>query len=427
MRRAVVLLTLLALSGCAEPPTEEERILRAVEEALAASAARDAPALWSALSETQRNRFAEIRGLAAGELPKGRDDWLDQAVGLLSEEDRVAARTQSDYEFFRNRLAPSGMPWSRGEGSPRVTVEGETARVRWPTEPVCWHLRRERGGWRVAMVLEGPFADMALVSHVGPGGREYLLPETTVWLSRKEQHEVPLPRVAGDAPLDESVAIRVRVALERDGSYVVKGERIGLEALRKKLGVYAERQRDLDHPWQPSVVPVALAVHRELTWGDVDRVLRLVAGGEIRACRAEFLTKEEGWTSRAIPVRLGARPPIRVKWPEPFVVIRVGVVPVTPGHLAALEEILDDGTPGTMVAQGVRVEIDARLGVEPALRLLMTVARCVPPETEMILCVAKEKLPAKLTIGDGFEIEPIDGGKPGESPVTLPLTMDPRD
>jgi hypothetical protein len=178
----------------------------------------------------------------------------------------------------------------------------------------------------------------------------------------------------------------------------------------------------MDDPIMPSVVHVLFAVHRDLGWGDLERALTVCADADIRIRPVEIETpRERHYAWRAIPVYLKARYPVRVRHNEPEIRVRLGRIDLTPGHLAALETLLANATDET-VALGIRVEIDPAANVEPALRLLMTVARRMPPE---ILLVPTAAVPAKLLVGD-VEVRPVPGAKPAESPVTLPLTLDLR-
>jgi hypothetical protein len=168
------------------------------------------------------------------------------------------------------------------------------------------------------------------------------------------------------------------------------------------------------------MVHVLLAVHRELTWGDLESALEVCADADVRIRSVEIETPRSGKAPRrAIPVHLRARYPVRVKHPVPLIEIRMGKMDLTPGHRAALEDMLLEGAWG-QVETGILVEIDPAAGVEPALRLLMSIAQADPPE---ILCYAKAGLPAKLMWHE-IEVEPDPSGEPAESPVTLPLTVD---
>jgi len=418
---AVVLL-ILVIAGCGVNLKEKERVLGAVKAAIAASDACDPEAIWALLSERHRNVYAEVRGISSGELPTGKDSWLDSFVEFWPKAERAEAIGKSDFEFFREKFAPSGMGWSRGEEVPDVTVDGDAAQVYWASVPVRWHLRYEQRAWRVEVVLPGHFADMALVTQVGPGGREFVLPERVFVLSRKKVYEVPLPVVPGHVPIDESLDLQARLVLDRDGAVLLKGSRLGIPELTKRIHVFSERRRDFGDPLQPSLVAIRLAVHRELTWGNVDSVLRVLVDEDIRIGNVVFLIEEAPFPRWGIPVRLAARYPRKVRLPVPVIEIQAGETPVTPGHLAALDAILAKATDET-VALGIRVEMDGGLGIEPALHLLMTVARRKPRE---ILCVVKEGLPGKLTIG-GMDLRPLPRVTPDESPVEIPLTIDLRE
>ena len=144
-------------------------------------------------------------------------------------------------------------------------------------------------------------------------------------LVRKDLFVVPLPDVPGAVPVDEHVESRIRIALDIDGMYVVKGRRVGPKELTQKLLVYADRKRDLDHPMQWSMVRALLAVHRDVTWGDLEGLLRIVADPDVRIRHAELLTweSEDGWKRRAVPLVLDSFQPGIARPVEPEVSLHV--------------------------------------------------------------------------------------------------------
>ena len=423
MRRFVgILVLVIALAACVERLTEEQRVLRAATEIRAALTGTDADEVWDLASTRNRNVTREIRLQRAGrsEGPAPVPEMLSpsgEGVRAVSSED--AAR-MSDREFHRRVFLPweDLAPISASAG---VRIDGEQAVVDDVASRSRWWLRREDGDWKLDVYMGGPFYDLEPQVYTGTGGREYIC-GVFADLTFKKLHSVPLPKVAGDAPLDMSVGLRMHVALDLDGVIVLKGDRIDLPELSKRTLVFAERMRDMDTPLMLSVVHVCFAVHRDLPWRRVDTVLRVCADGDIRIQPVEFLTSEEVGRNRAIPVRLGARYPVRIKFPVPEIEIRAGRGSITPERLAALGSLLGKAA-DEAVEKGIRLEVDAGIEVGPVLELLLTVARRKPPE---ILCYPRDDLPGKLTVG-GVEVHPVTNGNPDTTPVTIPLTIDLRE
>ena len=127
----------------------------------------------------------------------------------------------SDREFHRAVYEASSDLAPLAE-SATVRFERDQAVVDDPASRMCWWMRQENGDWQLDVCMPGPFYGVEPQVYAGTGGREYLI-GIVVDLTFKDLHEVPLPEVAGDADLDQSVGLRLHVSLDLDEVIVVKG------------------------------------------------------------------------------------------------------------------------------------------------------------------------------------------------------------
>lgn len=416
----MVLTLALTGSACGDPPSEEERVLRAVEEVRQAMVSTDADAMWDSLSRHRRNLMAELRLLSAGTTDRkdaGPLIWfLDGEAISAVPPDR--ARAMSDQEFSRETFRP----WEHVPPIPAdadIRIEGDRAEVDDAAGRIQWILVREDGDWRFEALLTDLLYKVALELHTGPGGHEYVFAMASD-LSRKALHEVPLPAIDGAGLVDEKFHLACRVALESDGSFVLKGETLDAGRLRKKLRVFAERSRDMEHPLQYSTVHVQLAVHRDLTWRSVEETLWLLANLDVRIRNVDFLTIEEDWKAWAMPVRLACRTrPGQIRYTEPDVTLRVGN-DASSNHLRIGLQNALVALPDEKLEKGIRVVMSPDLPVGAAVNTLGVVARRGIPE--IVHRLAETSFLASSL--DGEPVVPDREGKLKLVPTEIPLTLE---
>jgi biopolymer transport protein ExbD len=78
------------------------------------------------------------------------------------------------------------------------------------------------------------------------------------------------------------------VAVEADAALWINGKQVDLDVLKEMLFIHAERSRDLDHPNQPSNVPVLITADGGVRWREIQWVMQACADPAIRMWKLNF-------------------------------------------------------------------------------------------------------------------------------------------
>ena len=70
----------------------------------------------------------------------------------------------------------------------------------------------------------------------------------------------------------------------------VKGDEVNLKTLTQRLLVFAERERDMEHPMQPSEVFALIRCDEEIRWVEVQWVMQACADPDVRIYKLQFAT-----------------------------------------------------------------------------------------------------------------------------------------
>ena len=72
----------------------------------------------------------------------------------------------------------------------------------------------------------------------------------------------------------------------------VRGELVDFKTLTQRLLVFAERDRDMDHPMQPSEVFALIRCDAEIQWLQVQWVMQACADPDVRIYKLQFATSK---------------------------------------------------------------------------------------------------------------------------------------
>jgi len=71
-----------------------------------------------------------------------------------------------------------------------------------------------------------------------------------------------------------------------------KGQTLDLDTLTKRLLNFANRDRDMDHPMQPSEVFALIRCDQDIRWREVQWVMQACAHPDVRIYKIQFATKK---------------------------------------------------------------------------------------------------------------------------------------
>jgi biopolymer transport protein ExbD len=72
----------------------------------------------------------------------------------------------------------------------------------------------------------------------------------------------------------------------------VRGETVDFKTLTHKLLAFAETDRDMDHPMQPSEVFALIRCDKDIRWREVQWVMQACADPEVRIYKLQFATSK---------------------------------------------------------------------------------------------------------------------------------------
>lgn len=318
--KTCALLLLVFLAACGMSESEENRALHVAREYLRAMDRGLIEYSWDLSSTRRQALWNELRDALVGESDDYEMRWFRDATFPLFVEDRVVPATGR--EAYLHVVGKEERKPPIAAGPPEIEIDGETAIVRYRSRNLALGLRREDGEWKIDAL--GPADRGGVMVSTMASGRK-VASWGWVDLTMKEIERVALPDVPGGSEFDRGAALLyLRIIVKADGTIRFKGQDYTLKELPRRLLVFAERMRDMDHPCQPSTTTVFLAAHREARWEYVQGVLYACAHHEIRIRNVTLVTEEGEWGKGiGFPVEIYAHRPgrVRVRPPEDAVLV----------------------------------------------------------------------------------------------------------
>ncbi|MEN8150353.1 MAG: hypothetical protein ABFS86_11055 [Planctomycetota bacterium] len=384
--------------------SDEERIRSRVRGYFEALREGDREEIWDHWSRHRKNLLSELRLYLSAPRPVEPCWFFEFAREARPDITPEVASGMEDREFYLwLRAEDEGFEPPPLSEDAVVTITDDTAEIRDHDAKTVVYLRRESGAWKVDWIAAGEDYEGVIELETGPGGLEYSMLSVVQDLSRRFWYRVPLPTLPGsvELPEDGSEPFRVRIAVETDGRLLVREEPIAADALIEKLLIFAERERDMEHPLQPSRVQALLAVHREAKWSDALVALNCVSDFDVRIRNVALLTREESAYRRWAVAADVMRYLPKHRWPAPAFRLSIGGGPATDERLSGLIAALR-ARKEPLPESGVTVALRPDASSEAALRVLVAVAAA---GVQWIHPVADGTLTREWTL-DGEPLEP---------------------
>jgi hypothetical protein len=399
---ALGLLVWVSLTGCGKPPPKEQSEIVAARDFLAALDAQDYDRAWSLTADSYREPWAKL--IAEARLDSGmRRPVRIPGTGVPAEiEERLTSGEfgeVSPRELFRlarqhvhdevRMLPPTDSPCV-------VEIEGDGALVTWKEEYLAVSLRRDADRWLV--MYAGSLSDLSSEDPF-PG--------------------IALPRLRGDRPVPEHEEC-VTLSVAADGAPASGGRSSTLKTVRDRLTVYDQSYdprvaaNGADHPVRRRVL--YLGVHRDAAWSEVEAVLRVATGLEIRYRDVEIVTRVGRRTLHCVALALDGR---SVTFPGPrSPLVEVGST-IRDSDLTALRAALGK-LREEQIRQGVRARLASDLRSEDALRILLAIAAAGAPQIVVEDAAPTGSSPAGIRIdGETVESQPGPPSPGGEGKLHL--------
>jgi hypothetical protein len=291
MKTYAPLLFVFLAAACGMAESEEERAVHVAREYLRATDRGHFERSWDLCSTRRKALWDEVRDVLVGvstELPVR--PYADAVRPIFVQSGVVPTSGREAYLLVvgnEERETPIAA------GPPEIERDGDQAVVRYAVRNLAIGLRREDGEWRIDAM--GPADRGGVWVDTLASGREI------AWwgwadLEMKEIERVPLPEVPGGQEPDCGARdLPIRVIVHEDGRYEIKGRICSPARIVGRLQVFAERKMDMEHPEQPSVIPLSLAAHRGAPWPAVRGLLEACAHPEVRIRFVTFVTREGDW------------------------------------------------------------------------------------------------------------------------------------
>jgi len=104
-----------------------------------------------------------------------------------------------------------------------------------------------------------------------------------------------------NTPAEEEL---LEILVAKDGRLTLGGKEVDIRQLTMKLLVWAERSRDLEHPFQPSHMPIVIHASRDARWQQLQWTMQAAADPDVRIWRIYFATRMRDGKFAYVPVFL---------------------------------------------------------------------------------------------------------------------------